>query len=496
MNKRVFLLIAFLLTACDGTLEVGIERTATPDLSPAATMQALKGENSLLATRVASMITPTPATPPQLGQIAYVQGGDIWIKALPRGMPQRLTTDGRNHDPRWSPSGQWLAFRKDQEQTIEQEVACETPRPRTQVCYDVQTIVQKQVWVIQTDGTGAHPLHQGASVEAFAWSPTDDRLAYVTTATGLSTINADGTELVTLVAAGLADSSNMGRPRRFAWSPDGLAIAYEWRILSSDQTPTYEGLWKVSVASRERTELYTSGLPQKGEAILAGWSPQGRRVLFWQSETPFASLADGAPLYSVRADTPSSPTPPPLQLESAGMLNYADFIATAPPHLTSSLQDAVAVIEGTNRSTWKNKRIELAGLDLTPNNLAAISLAWAPNGARLAFSGMADRADLSGDLVRQELMQRRIWIFNLQGEPQLQRLTDTTSYREERPRWSADSSHILFARLDVRGRASLWIVDVEGGSPLQVVDELTPAPDSIGSYGHIEWDYWFDWWRG
>jgi hypothetical protein len=28
------------------------------------------------------------------------------------------------------------------------------------------------------------------------------------------------------------------------------------------------------------------------------------------------------------------------------------------------------------------------------------------------------------------------------------------------------------------------------------VDELTPAPDPLGFFGHIEWDALFDWWRG
>jgi len=61
---------------------------------------------------------------------------------------------------------------------------------------------------------------------------------------------------------------------------------------------------------------------------------------------------------------------------------------------------------------------------------------------------------------------------------------------------TADGSHILFARLDARGRASLWITAADGSSPRQVVDELTPAPDPVLSYGHVDWDAWFDWWQG
>jgi len=60
----------------------------------------------------------------------------------------------------------------------------------------------------------------------------------------------------------------------------------------------------VSTDGGSRRELYNSGLPQRGEAFLAGWSPLGKRLLFWQSETPYALLTDGAPLYSVSADLP------------------------------------------------------------------------------------------------------------------------------------------------------------------------------------------------
>ena len=50
--------------------------------------------------------------------------------------------------------------------------------------------------------------------------------------------------------------------------------------------------------------------------------------------------------------------------------------------------------------------------------------------------------------------------------------------------------------MDARGRASLWIIPAEGGAPRQVIDELTPAPDPFGTYGHANLDNLFDWWRG
>ena len=358
-------------------------------------------------------------------------------------------------------------------------------------------VLQRQVWVIEANANSAHPLYEGASVDAFAWSPADDRLAYLVTPVGLSIINADGTGLITVVSQAPADRTSPGRVGHFAWNPDGTFIAYEWRTQAAEQSSLYQGLWRVSADGKAQVELYDSGFPKKSEVTLAGWSPLGERVLFWQGEVPYAPLTDGAPLYAVNTDKDQvKGTYVRLGVEES-ILSYNDFIAPAPRGARPEVRDAVALVMGASRNTWGNKRIELAGRDLSSKGLAAIWPAWSPDGALLAFSAMPDRADLgSGELARQELMQRRIWITNAVGVPQPQRITNSTIYRDERPLWSADGSHILFARLDARGRASMWIMAADGSSPRQVVDELTPAPDPVLSYGHVDWGAWFDWWQG
>jgi Tol biopolymer transport system component len=495
-HKLLPVLLLLCAVACNGTLEVGIERTPTPDHAVAATLTALMAENSLLATRVATMATPAPPVLPDVGRVAYVQGGDIWIKVLPEGKPQRLTTDGRNREPRWSPSGEWLAFRKDKQVTVEQDVPCDIPKPRA-VCTDRVAVMQKQVWLIEANGSGAHPLNQGASVDAFAWSPAGDRVAYSVAAQGLSTINADGTDSITLVSPAPPDRGDLERLGRFAWSPDGAWVAYEWWRQVSDQPSAYQGLWKVSGDGKERLELYNSGLPKKGEVVLAGWSPLGKTVLFWQSEVPLASLADGMAFYAVPAEKPSPKASAPVRLDTEAVLTYADFIAPAPSGTIWGGRDAIALIEGGGRSAWKNKRIQVGGQTITPKNLAAVSPDWSPKGTHVAFSAMPDwTGPGTAEPVQSESMQRRIWVTNVVGEPQSRRLTDSAGYRDERPLWSADGNHILFVRMDTKGRVSLWIASLDQGALRQVVDELTPAPDPLGFYGHVDWDALFDWWRG
>ena len=179
------------------------------------------------------------------------------------------------------------------------------------------------------------------------------------------------------------------------------------------------------------------------------------------------------------------------------VLTYADFVAPAPSGTIWGGRDAIALIEGGGRSAWKNKRVQVAGQAITPKNLAAVSPAWSPKGTHVAFAAMPDwTGPGTAEPVQSESMQRRIWVTNVVGEPQSRQLTDTAGYRDERPSWSADGNYILFVRMDTKGRASLWIVSLDHGALRQVVDELTPAPDPLGFYGHVDWDVLFDWWRG
>lgn len=291
MNARLLLtwlaILTLTLTAC-GTLEVGVEQSPTPDSSP-ATVAALVTQNAQLSTQVATLTAPT--LPSELGLLAYVQGGDIWGKALPYGEPRRLTTDGRNQEPRWSPSGRWLAFRKDE-----------------------------QVWTMQADGSGAHPLAGGVSIAAFAWAPDRDLLAYVS-GDELYVVNADSGSPVKLVAASPSAPQRLGR---IAWSPDGQWIAYERVEQQPKQSLISQGLWKVSADGEQLAELYASGAPEKGEAILAGWSLDGEHVFFWQGYILSASmLADGVALYSLPAGGGE-----PIKLVDT-MLVYDDFRPSA-----------------------------------------------------------------------------------------------------------------------------------------------------------------------
>jgi len=162
----------------------------------------------------------------------------------------------------------------------------------------------------------------------------------------------------------------------------------------------------------------------------------------------------------------------------------------------------MALTVGSGRETWTNKRIVLVDLKtagreyLTDETIAAFSPTFSPDGQHIAYVAAPDVGHVwGGDEAKAGTAQRRIWVMNADGSDQ-RPLTDDPAYRDERPLWSADGTQVLFARLDEDGRASLWLMDAAGGATEQVVDELTPAPEWFGYYGHIAWDQLFDWWSG
>jgi Tol biopolymer transport system component len=413
---------------------------------------------------------PTVTSGVGLGKVAYVQGGDIWVKALPDGEPLRLTNDGINSEPRWSQSGQWLASRKGDD----------------------------QVWVMGADGGSAYGLSDGASVTAFAWAPTNDRLAFAVGG-ALAVVNADGSNRQELVAGGGGPGTGV---QDLAWSPDGEWLAYDRLDVLKEgedgQPPErHAGLWRIRPDGSGASELVDAGTPSDYGLIVAGWSPDGSRLLYWIDPMFSASLlADGAPLYSVPAEGGATE-----QLAGAVLL-HPDFLVPGPADT-----DRLAVVVGGYRGAWTNKVLHVitvsTGQDvaLTSTDLAASSPAWSPDGQRIAYVAMPDAGDLvGGEPARQGLMQRRIFVVNTQGVPQPRQLMADPAYRDEYPLWSADGASILFARLDVEDRASLWLVPAEGGEPRQIVDALTPAPQPaplwLGYYGHVDWDKLLDWWRG
>jgi Tol biopolymer transport system component len=432
-----------------------------------STSRSHRPSDLTLGRKDSTVLRTDQLTESQLGKVAYILAGDIYVRPLPTGRPTRLTTDGYNDLPRWSASGQWLAFLKK----------------------------ERQVWVQRSDGGASRPVDSETVTKSFAWAPVTDRLAYTTRDGRLQIMDTVSASRITLVPT-IAPPQSTGTVDSFAWCPNEDWIAYEWTQTKPDQSLNYQGLWKVSVDGRNRMEVYESGAPRRGPALLAGWSPTGDDILFWQHEILSASLlSDGAQLYGVSA-SPDSEATKPIRLGTGQTLLHLDFVVPAPPESSSGRANMVALIVGEGRETWTTKRLELSGKPVTADTMTAISPVWSPDGKQIAYVAMRDSGSplRGGEPLRRILRQRRIWIAEVFGPSQSRQVTHNPGYRDERPQFSADGAHILFARIDLQNRVSLWLVPSEGGEPQQVVAEFSPPDNWFGYYGYIDWSQ-FAWWR-
>lgn len=399
------------------------------------------------------------------GALAYIQAGDLWVRQLPAGPPQRLDSAEAIRAPRWSPSGAWLAYRKGD-----------------------------QVWVARSSGTDARAVADGVSVAAFVWSPVADMLAYTTADGRLHVLTvADGHDQVIRAATGAP-----------LWSPDGQWLAFAHnrvtRQAAPDQPPAFSAsLWRARADGSDMHELVTDTLvpgtddpdvPLGAGALLAGWA--GEYMLFWPSFSANSLMADGTALRAMPVDGAR-----PRELVP-WMLSRPAFLDVAPAG------GELVVTAGGDRLTWTNKQLVLidpAGGSLTPltsDDVAAITPTWSPDGRRIAYTaGPAgeEAAAAGGEQARQVLAGRRIWVIERDGSNQRQ-VTGDPNYRDERPRWVGEN-HLLFARLDERDTVSLWIVERDGSNLTRIVTDVGPVEtpsDAVwfGFYGYVDWDNLFD----
>ncbi|MFL5459423.1 MAG: hypothetical protein ACJ8AY_01965 [Gemmatimonadales bacterium] len=140
--------------------------------------------------------SPAPLAAPG-HDIAFRSDGEVYLLSADGTTIANLTNNPNPDDnPAWSPDGQAIAF--------------ESSRTGN-----------RQIYVMNDDGSGQTQLTSGASASSPAWSPDGSKIAFMATDAGGETIyvmNPNGSGIAYLTINEYAETP--------AWSPDGTKIAF------------------------------------------------------------------------------------------------------------------------------------------------------------------------------------------------------------------------------------------------------------------------------
>lgn len=401
-------------------------------------------------------IAPCATAP--MGRLAFLRDGAVGWKDLPGG-EERWRTPAEGYTRlALSPDGAWVLAWKGESAAV----------------------------VLEMTGTATLSLPEG--IQAAVWAPSGATLAYAD-AQGIWILEPASGSRRPMWTWEKGMHLDPVAPVGPAWSPDETRLAFSYeRIGSSPGQIVEQGLaWVDRSGNLRRVWSFPNGAQE--QAWLAGWSGDGRWLLFWHGLHRSMSLAaDGLELLAISATGGTSP-----QEVANPVLPWPGAVAPQPG------TSVVVVMAGGGREMWHNKtliKVDLATGEqhaLLPSGWVGFAPRWSPDGHRLAFVAAPDAGE-AGDPGA--LAQRRIAILDPEDEsPRI--LSAPYEMRMEGPVW-ADSGRFVLG-IGLQGeQVALWLLAADGSCRMPVVERLTPpqmvagAPALLGFYGRIDWDWIFD----
>ena len=320
----------------------------------------------------------------------------------------------------------------------------------------------------------------GSGLVAFTWAPDGSRLYGITG--GGELVSAAPTGGRRVVAAGLGTRARTFRS--LAISPDGRDAAVD--IARCGEVTATE-LLTVDL----RTGGVRTALRQTGDyATLAGWSPDGRWLLYWPQSICSASIAaDGLPLYAVAAGGGGH-----LVRAVAQTLLYPDFLAWCAGRLiAASTRDRETELDGklvqSGPPAWRQSTIDSA------RPLSWVSPSCSASGRWMVATAGATRQ------VRFGAQHRSVYLLRPDGAL-VRRLSQpgAADLSDEAPRFSRDGGWVLFVRSRVvmvgtsaYSHDTIELVRASGAGPAVPVFSFTSGDFSY--YDHFDSPTEIDWYQ-
>jgi hypothetical protein len=373
-----------------------------------------------------------------VGRVAYVRRGALHVLDLGTCRDRVLVRHGARPPVRWSADGRWIAY--------------------------------GSVAVVPSSGGPVRRPFGRPGPNGWApweWSSRGDRLAVATRGRGVLTW-APGEPVRRLLPKG--------------WGLGGLAFDPSGERLAV--AGPGQRLVVVDVDSGRRRLVHRVPRGKLAPQLVAGWSPDGRWILFWSDLWGSASAAaDGLPLRAVPASGGR-----PVRVASP-VLVYRDFL--------SRCGRAVVVAAGGDRYVNVGKRLVRAEPpDWRPRVLLddpRRSYVWpacSPDGRAVVATSAPDRP-----IARFGVDRRSLWLVRADGSAAV-RLTRARGVADEAPRWTADGRWVLFVRRHrgcrSPGRLFLLPVDPRLGRRGALLGPLATLGPGCGYYGHSRWPLLLD----
>jgi len=392
---------------------------------------------------------------------AGAPSGSASPTTTPRCASARAAAGSRLGVLAWVQDGKLQAFDLD---------ACHT---RTLVASDAAPPVRFSHdgrWVAFGDGSvvaanGGDVLHPIGGAAVWRWSPADDVLAGVTAQGGVQVGGPDQA-----AKSLLPEGAGAGH---LAFSPDGARLAVD---VGGGRVDV------LDVSSGASQTVYRVSSGSKASPEVAGWSPDGKWVLFW-------------------SHFPKEPTGPLNAAPAAGgdWMNVYNLVLPFPDFL-SWCGDDLAIAGGSKGSPSKCNQILVSGPPQWRfHNLSADFLrswiwpACSPNGRWVAATATPNRAERPPGYG-----VRSLWLLSPQGKDR-RRLSDAPTSAFEAARWSADGKFLMVVRRGLEpksaGQVLLIPVNPATGRPGPVVGPIANLGSAPGQAGHTDWSNVSDWYR-